>query len=320
MRGPVPCYNAVMTFTYVYRDTSGIRRTGSIDATDRAAAFSALRARGINPLSVDAGTPSSPSGFRFSRVIILSLVLAATVAGVFYIFISGEKGRVGPKPERKKPVATENAAQPNAMVNAPKKEKKVYTPPPPVKDPPGKVKPTPDGGSIGMLPDGTTVKLMPRNTPKDGEGRRRLFSNDLHAFMAAYTVPGTLVPPMPMFSDEFVLNACMAPIVDAEDDSEDDREIKSVVREMLVELKQYLKDGKSAGEYFAALQARQNLEADAVRSTQREVNMLITEGKYEEARDTLDAYNAYLEKKNIPPVHVKRLTDYENAQAEGGAK
>lgn len=195
--------------------------------------------------------------------------------------------------------------------------KKKYVPPPAEKDPPGKLKKLPDGGKIGKMSDGKTVKLLPPRKPRPSDSERALFDNFVHGMMACYSVPGESIPPMPPLSDEEALAACMHPVKDDPDDTPADREKKAVVREMLAELKDYLKNGRRAAEYFAALQARQNLEADAVSRTRYEVNALITEGKIDEARATLDAYNAYLAEKNIPPVHIQRLTDYENANAEG---
>ena len=79
-----------MTFTYSYRDKNGAKREAVIEAASRAAAFAALKAQGISPLSVRAGggragAPRTPqSGGRMSpraAVCALAAVFVLVVAG-----------------------------------------------------------------------------------------------------------------------------------------------------------------------------------------------------------------------------------------------
>ena len=51
-----------MRFEYVYRDASGAKLTGEIDAKDRGECFAKLKAQGIVPMRVEAASlPCVPS-------------------------------------------------------------------------------------------------------------------------------------------------------------------------------------------------------------------------------------------------------------------
>ncbi|MGN0847134.1 MAG: hypothetical protein ACI4RA_07100 [Kiritimatiellia bacterium] len=70
-----------MTFTYTHRDATGALRAGSVEAADRAAALSALRGRGIVPLSVREAAPKpSPRALPWGRVAALALAAALAAA------------------------------------------------------------------------------------------------------------------------------------------------------------------------------------------------------------------------------------------------
>ncbi len=81
-----------MKYTYAYRDSSGTRHTGSIEAASRDAAFAALRKDGIRPIKVVAADGSkengAPVGIGKRSVVLLSaLGVLAVAAAVAYVML-----------------------------------------------------------------------------------------------------------------------------------------------------------------------------------------------------------------------------------------
>ena len=141
-------------------------------------------------------------------------------------------------------------------------------------------------------------------------GRRPNFENYVQSELAHYVVPGRDLPPPDYISDEQAREALATPVVYLEDDSDEVREEKQVVEDMLSELRQFMEAGGHADEYFQKLYARQELEGEAVQTVRREVRALLEEGSIDEAREALIAFNAYLKEKGIPPIDIKLSQKY----------
>lgn len=141
-------------------------------------------------------------------------------------------------------------------------------------------------------------------------GRRPNFENYVQSELAHYVVPGRDLPPPDRITDEQAREALETEIVYLEDDSEATIEEKQAVEDMLGELKAFMDAGGHADEYFQKLYARQQLEGEAVQTVRQEVRALLEEGKIDEARETLVAFNEYLAEKGIPPVDIKLSRKY----------
>lgn len=148
----------------------------------------------------------------------------------------------------------------------------------------------------------TMQSISPKRPPV-----KPMFNHSVHTELAGYALPGRDVPPPWRFTDAQAREAIDTPIDYKFDDPMDVLEKKKAVEGMLIELKEYLDNGKHATDYFNDLAFRQSLEAETVRTVRNEVFGLMREGKYEDAKEALDIYNQHLQNNNIPPLRIKGL-------------
>ena len=75
-----------MTFTYVYKKSDNVRRTGTIEAQNLEAAYAALRKQGIRPIRVVAPPPTilSRLGRRGVAIVVLSAALSIVLFRLFW--------------------------------------------------------------------------------------------------------------------------------------------------------------------------------------------------------------------------------------------
>ena len=89
-----------MEYTYAYRDSGGMRHTGSIEAASRDDAFVALRKDGIRPIKVVAADGSKANGeIRGVRRRVVSLVAALAAVGAVVATTLYNRTRTPPTPE-----------------------------------------------------------------------------------------------------------------------------------------------------------------------------------------------------------------------------
>ena len=326
-----------MIFTVTYRGADGAVRTESVEAAGRGDCFAQMKARGIAVLNVKEAQSATTKhtkkdgngrveraervekGSRVPRDRIAYVLLIAFIAlvggGVWWwcgharrvtlpqddgskkrsSFAKEVKPAVAPKPlpatnEPPKYVPTPLPADWKDMTKEERsewrKEDAKRNPPPP--------KPAPTMFSASSL---RRKKDAPPPT----------FNNQIHADLACYLQPGRDIPPPSRITDAEALAAADMKIKYYDSDSDAVLEEKKAVEEMLVEMKEYIQQGGHANDYFQKLAQRQELEAEAVSETRRNVRSLIKEGRMEDAKAALEAYNAYLKEKGVPPVRIKGL-------------
>lgn len=131
------------------------------------------------------------------------------------------------------------------------------------------------------------------------------FSNLVQEAMAPYLEIGADVLPIGRVSDEEARIAIDTPIDFNYDDPDDLLAKKQGVKEMLSELKQFMKEGRHAQEYFDRLESRQALEYETMQEVRNQVRELEKEGDAEGAIEALEVYNKYLEGKGLPRIHMR---------------
>ena len=320
-----------MIFTVTYRGADGDVRTESVEAAGRGDCFAQMKARGIVPMGVKEGSSGSRRergasakrngrnkgggiGNGVWRNAVVLVVLVALAGGALWWWLLGHevvvpddgpkkpssfakevKPAVAPKPlpatnEPPKYVPTPLPADWKDMTKAERaewrKEDAKRNPPPP--------KPVPTMFSASSL---RRKKDAPPPT----------FNNQIHADLACYLQAGRDIPPPSRITDAEALAAADMKIKYYDSDSDAVLEEKKAVEEMLVEMKEYIQQGGHANDYFQKLAQRQEMEAEAVSETRRNVRSLIKEGRMEDAKAALEAYNAYLKEKGVPPVRIKGL-------------
>lgn len=131
-----------------------------------------------------------------------------------------------------------------------------------------------------------------------------LFENVTQNSILPYMEPGADVVPMGPISDAEARKAIDLGVKFNFDDPDDVLEKKQFVKEMLQDLKEYMDKGGHAVDYFAKLDDRQDLEHTTMMTCREEVNKLRMEGRLEEARETMEAFNKYLEGKGLPKMRM----------------
>lgn len=315
-----------MNFTYEYRDKTGSRQTGVIDAADRADCFAKLKAQGISPLNVREGgkaapTPtakkaSSGASPRVMRGIIAgALVVVAVVVALQFLWPKESKPvepapkpspkvetpkPATPKPEPKKTLTREQrvAATTNQV---PKLEQpktpwtNVYT-----NNRGEEVRVEKSGSKITMLKGWQKKREQEKLHPV-----KRVFRHETEAYMALFLNPAQAVPPPPdNYTDEQVAQMLANKIEILPDDTEDEIRQKKGVIQFKEELAEYIKNGGTFNQYLAALEKRQNAEAGKMFEARKMISEAIEKGNVEEAKELYDAINKHFAEQSMPPVNV----------------
>ena len=319
-----------MTFTVTYRGKDGALREELIEAAGRADCMSALKARGIVPVSVKEGARKSRGELRPSRSsggnpqssilnlkssIFLAAAVLVVAGGAWWWFGGGASGT--PRPTKPKAVKVATDVKDIKVVkghNAPKD----ISPTPAAKNPSEKpkekwpkIEKLPNGREVHTLEDGTKMLVLnPIDPEAEAERLRNLpppmFKHEVESALDMYVEPGIEMPPLPRdFTDEEVLQALVEPIViDPEKDDEDAQLHKKAVQQFKDELKEYIKNGGTFAQYMRMLGDRQSKEAHLIQESRKMVMNTINEGKPEEAQELLDRLNKHLAEQGLPAVKM----------------
>ena len=151
----------------------------------------------------------------------------------------------------------------------------------------------------------------PRLEPKKFEPRRasyEIFEHRSENAIARYLVvePGTAFIGTPVFGDRFkedFMKSCEEPIIINPDDDDYTKELKKLVRETKVELRNRISNGENLDE----IMMNAHIELQKLGQVKREVEKLVRESAKEittkdDAKDLIDAANKMLEEKGISPI------------------
>lgn len=155
------------------------------------------------------------------------------------------------------------------------------------------------------LPNGKSVVVYVDDP--DAPKKKPTFENGLNNFMVNYIRPGQVVPETPIrYTDKDVMDALMEPIKIADEDSDDVKFEKESVSMLREQLRDYIKNGKTAAEFLRDLQNRQNAEAQHVRDARDMIFEALANDTPEHARELYNALNKHMEEKGLPKVPLAK--------------
>lgn len=308
-----------MLFKYTHADESGSKRTGEIAAASRNEAMSKLRSLGIAPIKLQeltkAPKKSAPVISASVRNLCIAVLTAITIA-VALMCTNLFRDNVEPTAQVGAMKATAHLKRvkpsPSDQHQDVQHEEPAIPRPVPAEKPSDWDYMSKRERSEWMrenrpIDTNTVISTAPvvSSFRKKKSGKRPNFNNYVQSELAHYVIPGTILPPPDYITDEQAREAFDVPIEYLIDDSAATLEEKQTVSEMLQELREFMDAGGHANEYFQQLYARQEAEGEAIQTARHEVRLLLEEGRIDDARETLEAFNAYLAEKGIPPINVK---------------
>lgn len=164
--------------------------------------------------------------------------------------------------------------------------------------------------------DDDELPPLPKNCVADFRVRKKdrkpLFDDPVQSQLQEFVVPGRDTPPPDRVTDQQALEACIYGVKFLETDTEEQRAIKESVKGLLDELRDWLKQGRHANEFFEKLYQRQEMEHETVQAAREGVMSVAEEGDAENTKDAMKAYNKYLQEKGLPPVKIFKLRHLES--------
>lgn len=305
-----------MTFTYVYRDSSGARKSAVLEANSRNDAFALLKAQGIAPMSLqEGGTLTAANGARASDgrkklpiIVIGGLVCLGGLVWLLWPHTQNvpADGEVKHKDKVVKQPAQKPGQKPQATNAEPAKvETKVVAEKPVQEKLTNRVEKLPDGREIRINEKGEKVLCVNPVDP-NAPVPEPIFKHEVESALAMYVKPAVEMPPPPKdYTDEEVRQALAEPVViDMDKDDEDLIYQKKTVQAFKDELKQFLDEGGTFAAYLRQLQKRQESEAMQMRESRKMIEKYLDENKPAEAKELFDALNKHLGEKGIPPIKM----------------
>ena len=306
-----------MTFTVEYRDERGAVQENVIEAQSRAACIAEARRRGISPIRVREGGTASVVGTKrhLSGAWIACAILCAVAVGAILIWSVGRREKVEPRPEPKRSSqikAVSPKIPPAQPVPEPERKETIEKP---------KFMDTVPYSEMTTHQKRDRARYLAKLALRDKKfgvdvqtadpNDKPMLTNAVHMSFIKYMQPGNMVPPPMFISDKEAYAACSIPVNYGIDDSEEVLLWKSQVEEQLKEMKEYMDQGHSAMEYYELLDRRQQTEAATMNEARTAIYELTRQGKYEEAEETVNAFNEYLKGKGLPTIKLSPKVRHE---------
>ena len=306
-----------MTYTYTYRDEKGAVRTGTVDATNRAALFSELRRRGISPLSVreGGGKAASREASVLSRKTVWGVLAGIALIGTLALVSVGRTGSASPEKDNvtaKKDRSTAvkgkaeavRAEATNAVhrvaANAPAPSARTAAES--VAAPEVQIPELPSIGT-NLPPQGAPLPPPTFDTASD-QVIAMAIQADEHG-----------MPPMPLSGDlerEF-LESLKKEIVILDTDDEQTRALKESVRATRAEIKTFMDEGMSFNQVMQEHQKIANENAKIRDDATLELKKILDAGDVEGAKAYKRKINLALEQMGIKGLSIA-VTDEERAE------
>lgn len=308
-----------MLFKYTFTSNDGSRKTSETEATARSEAMAKLRLLGIVPIKLEEHRKKATSRRIIStasarKIIVISILSIVAVVALVCINLANTKDITSTSAGTRK--LTDPLESPSRQIKAETAPRHIGA----LSQIEAMPRPKPDDWDLMSKRErsdwmrenrpidmDTVISTAPvvSSFRKNKSGRKPNFGNYVQSELAHYVMPGRILPPPDYITDEQAREAFDVPIEYLIDDSEATLEEKQTVSEMLQELREFMDAGGHANEYFQQLYARQEAEGEAIQTARHEVRLLLEEGRLDDARETLEAFNAYLAEKGIPPINVK---------------
>ena len=268
-----------MRFVYEYRTSDNVRHDGEIVATDREAAFRALKEEGIKPgrLEVAPGFFNKHLGNWKQRLAAICF-LAVTVVGVSFLCV----GPYFASPREEKVVPDPHAVETSLYV-----------------DENGFAKPIDRRQIWG---DEAVISAAAR------QNWRVIFSNPGERLLALFAEPGmrlSMLPRLPDSLKDDMDKALRTRLAIAPDELDEYRQMKCIVEGMKSELRDYLAAGGNLTGYIKRLQARQNEEVAFLEKARVELEKQIEAGE-----DVISAWqkmNKRIREQGLPALPMPGL-------------
>ena len=319
-----------MVFSVKYRDSSGAVCEKAVDAANRADCFAKCKALGIVPLGVEGQKSEAADSKRIrktqytpfkSKPIIFLTALAILGVGIW--IWTDAKTAEEPKAATKKAARSQTANTKKEKVNAEKspserkesekpvlqeeKKKPTYDPDFQANYPrkPGHL-PLPGGNVITFKPPapGCTAQVFTVNGLYlcDAEGNftkyepPRLFDNRFENTLdnLAMNTQILLTDHTKNFTDAEINKYLSRPITIEANDPPDVVLRKTATAAMKDEIREFIKEGGTYGEYIDSLHGKIGTERVLHREAMREMVTLLSEGDYEGAREYREKIDSFL--------------------------
>ena len=312
-----------MKFTVAYRNERGALMEETVEAKSRNECLALMRMRGIVPSNIkeeDFGSRRAHRGGGRPKCGVKTMIwglfaaFAALIAACSWWWLSAGQVRI-PSAEASKKTALPKEVKPaRAQRLSPEPERKEKIEKPKFMD-------TVPYSEMTTHQKRDRARYLAKLALRDNKfgvdvqtadpNDKPMLTNAIHMSFIKYMQPGSMVPPPMVISDEEAYAACSMPVNYSIDDSEEVLLWKSQVEEQLKEMKAYMDQGHSAMEYYELLDRRQQTEAATMNEARTTIYELTRQGKYDEAEETVNAFNAYLSGKGLPTIRLSPKVRHE---------
>ena len=301
-----------MIWSIAYRGKGGSLTTTAIEASSREEVFKVLSKRGISPVRISEGI-SSEANHKNRRNLRRALIPACAIIAVFAVGLTvfrlsqngGNSQQAKPNtPVSKKPITphkpsqTRPTAEPSPMADAAQPQetylgKRVVR----------RQETTNETGRIKVVlttEDGLTHRYYETGTP------RLIFHHASDSALAAMlNVPEGAEPapyPIDPSLDEDFAKSLQEEIVDGDDDTEDERKLKALVRQARADVIELMKTGVSFSQILREHQAQARENSEIRLKIALEAKEIAEKYDVEEANGYVRKMNEALRRMGIPAV------------------
>ena len=325
-RGDRPTKQKKMTFTVTYRGRDGALREEAVEAVDRAGCIAECRKRGISPTKIAEGSKGKGRDKRgpsrvgatgdskrtTTRWVAVAVLLVIVVGGVWWWI--GSRDTTAPVETPAKPKAVKpQQLPPRKSAVTPVATPVTNQPPPKVEEVPqetylgrrvvNRQETTNEHGRVKVVL--TTEDGLTHRYYITGEPRRVFHHSSDNALAALLNVPEGAEPapyPIDPGLDDAFAKSLNEEIVDNDDDTEEERRLKDMVRQGRADALELMKTGVSFTQILREHQARAKENSEIRLKIAIEAKELAEKDGAEEANKYVRKMNEALERMGIPAV------------------
>ena len=312
-----------MTWNVTYRGKDGRQETIQIVATDRQGVFDELARRGISAIRVEeakgklkprkAASGGKPA---VAKGIVAGVVVVAVAIGAF-LFLSKDAPEAQEKQDKKSGKITE--VTPVKVEPRPHQAEPVVEKPKPLRKweyPESRTNELSEAELrkwkvMHRPPPGYTNDTARTEAPPEYAIFNHRSENEIACLLTLR--PGETLVGTPIYGKRFTedfLKSCEEPIIVTEDDTPEQAELKRLMNETKIDLRQRMAEGEDLGQILLDTRAEYQRLASYRQSLQQEINELKKDDSLsmEDIDDFVEAANKMLEEKGIAPLKLSPIT------------